>query len=299
MKKSLLLAGMLAVGLANAQTGKVGINTENPNETLEVNGTVRVDNLPESGVGTIYDGADTAGTTFKGENMVVADEKGTLGKAYYPFPKFLVGGKGVDAFTTHEFDYEAIEGNRWTGTGNRSHEEEIGVYEFEVERTSVIDVNLQLGFSLQSYKGIVANGMSEDTKRVAAYVKLSGTEIDPVTKAETEIAESNILNPGVSVVRQIGQKSIENYKADNPEKFDADGNVKPEYEGYVTGSGAGGVTGVYSINGRDMIVLKPGKYKIRVTGRVTLGTYDTTAFRIRWGVSTFDRFDVLALPLEF
>lgn len=84
MKKSLLFAGVLAMGLANAQTGKVGINTETPTEIFDVNGTVRVRQLPDENTTGIYTtGTNTASTTanqtFTPTKIVVADANGVLG----------------------------------------------------------------------------------------------------------------------------------------------------------------------------------------------------------------------------
>lgn len=68
-----------------SQTGKVGINSPTPTETLHVNGTERVGNLPLNGAtNAIYTKADgTVSTakdqTFKATRTVVADANGVLG----------------------------------------------------------------------------------------------------------------------------------------------------------------------------------------------------------------------------
>lgn len=82
--KTTLSCGMLLLAAAyfNAQTtGKVGINTNAPTETLEVNGTLKVDTLPTNGANNaIYNGQNTQNATFTATHMVVADTNGVLGK---------------------------------------------------------------------------------------------------------------------------------------------------------------------------------------------------------------------------
>lgn len=75
----------------NSQTtGKVGINTENPTETLQVKGTFRVSELPDSNTpNSIYtrkDGgnSDIKTQTFVPTKMVVVDNNGVFGKQNIP-----------------------------------------------------------------------------------------------------------------------------------------------------------------------------------------------------------------------
>ncbi|QOR74586.1 hypothetical protein IMZ16_03900 [Cruoricaptor ignavus] len=79
MKKTLFASVLLMSATAFAQTGKVGVNTPMPSETLHVNGTARVSSLPVSGSGKIYNGAATQSTTFTATQTVVADANGNLG----------------------------------------------------------------------------------------------------------------------------------------------------------------------------------------------------------------------------
>ena len=91
---------LLASVYFNAQTtaiGKVGINTITPKETLDVNGTLKVGNLPTNGTANaIYNGGKNKSTTFTATNMVVADADGVLGKTNIPIiptePWRKVGG---------------------------------------------------------------------------------------------------------------------------------------------------------------------------------------------------------------
>ena len=81
MNKIFILAAMLSVEIALAQTnGKVGINTSTPTETLDVKGTLRVEDLPASGTGKIYNGTNTKGTTFNAKGLVATDNNGNIGK---------------------------------------------------------------------------------------------------------------------------------------------------------------------------------------------------------------------------
>lgn len=84
MRKHLCILGLLGCLGLQAQTGKVGINTETPTEIFDVNGTVRVRSLPEEGTAGIYTtGTNTAAAnanqTFTPTKFVVADENGVLG----------------------------------------------------------------------------------------------------------------------------------------------------------------------------------------------------------------------------
>ena len=84
MMKTTLSCGMLLLAAVyfNAQTtGKVGINTNAPTETLEVNGTLKVDTLPTNGANNaIYNGQNTQNATFTATHMIVSDKNGVLGK---------------------------------------------------------------------------------------------------------------------------------------------------------------------------------------------------------------------------
>lgn len=81
--KTTLSCGMLLLAAVyfNAQTtGKVGINTNAPKETLEVNGTLKVGTLPANGAKkAIYNGQNTKNTDFTATKTLVADNNGTIG----------------------------------------------------------------------------------------------------------------------------------------------------------------------------------------------------------------------------
>lgn len=81
--------GMASINAQTTQTtqptGKVGINTTNPKETLEVNGTLKVSTLPANGAkNAIYNGQNTKNTNFTAAHMVVVDKNGVLGKQDLP-----------------------------------------------------------------------------------------------------------------------------------------------------------------------------------------------------------------------
>ncbi|MDY3520787.1 hypothetical protein PG614_06040 [Riemerella anatipestifer] len=73
MKKLLLFA------FPSIVCAQVGINTSSPQETLDVNGTVRVRSLPISGKGNIYNGQAAATTLFNGVNTVISNSDGVIG----------------------------------------------------------------------------------------------------------------------------------------------------------------------------------------------------------------------------
>ena len=83
MMKTTLSCGMLLLAAVyfNAQTtGKVGINTNAPKETLEVNGTLKIDTLPTNGANNaIYNGQNAKNATFTATKTLVADNDGTIG----------------------------------------------------------------------------------------------------------------------------------------------------------------------------------------------------------------------------
>lgn len=84
MKKALLSAIFLS-GVAMAQTGKVGINTDNPTETLQVQGTTRITEIPINGstnsIFTKPDGnaSGSKDQTFTAVNTLVVDKNGVVG----------------------------------------------------------------------------------------------------------------------------------------------------------------------------------------------------------------------------
>lgn len=86
-KKIVILATLGIVNFALSQTGKVGIETNQPTETLDVNGTTRIRTLPQDGdVNAIYtlpDGnaSNNKDQKYTSENFVVADENGVIGIA--------------------------------------------------------------------------------------------------------------------------------------------------------------------------------------------------------------------------
>jgi hypothetical protein len=81
MKRIFIFVAVLSVGFAFAQTeGKVGINTATPTETLDIKGTFRVEDIPASGTGKIYNGTSTKGTTFNANSLVATDNSGNIGK---------------------------------------------------------------------------------------------------------------------------------------------------------------------------------------------------------------------------
>ncbi|MGI9526144.1 MAG: hypothetical protein ACR2MS_03420 [Weeksellaceae bacterium] len=88
MKKkfTLLMLTVLSLGSLSAQ---VGVETEEPTEMLDVNGTVRIQDLPREGVDNMFtkpDGTRSANKDqiFETAGTVVANENGVLGVTPLP-----------------------------------------------------------------------------------------------------------------------------------------------------------------------------------------------------------------------
>lgn len=78
MKKNLsLVAFLLVSGYAFSQTG---VSTQSPTETLDVKGTVRIQELPKNlEENSIYNGDKTKQTQFNATRTLVADDNGVIG----------------------------------------------------------------------------------------------------------------------------------------------------------------------------------------------------------------------------
>lgn len=104
MKKILTFLGVLAFLGMQAQTGKVGINTDTPTENLDVKGTMRVRTLPKKDEAKIYTtgdntSVDNANQKYIPTRYVTADANGVLGYA----DQVEVGAqKGSNPTTTNE-----------------------------------------------------------------------------------------------------------------------------------------------------------------------------------------------------
>ncbi|ADX68113.1 hypothetical protein [Weeksella virosa] len=78
MTRRILSLGMITLSL-NAYS-QVGVNTEKPTETLDVKGTIRIQELPKNQQeNAIYNGDSTKKTKFTATRTVVADDNGVLG----------------------------------------------------------------------------------------------------------------------------------------------------------------------------------------------------------------------------
>lgn len=112
MKKRILSLAFVAVAAtafaqSTTPTGKVGVNTDAPKETLEVSGTMKVADLPTAGANKIYNGADTKTGTFTPTKQVVADADGVLGareleKNWFYMPSIVLPLTAAD-ITSHPY----------------------------------------------------------------------------------------------------------------------------------------------------------------------------------------------------
>lgn len=96
MKKIIILGSVvLSLGL-QAQLNKAGINTAQPTEVLDVNGTMRVRDIQIDGTtNALYNGSATKSTTFTATNVMMTDANGNLGKA---LNKDLIPNKNYTGF---------------------------------------------------------------------------------------------------------------------------------------------------------------------------------------------------------
>lgn len=115
MKKRILSLAFVAVAAtvfaqSTTPTGKVGVNTDAPKETLEVSGTMKVADLPTAGVNKIYNGAATKTGTFTPTKQVVADANGVFGtqdleKTWFYMPSIVLPLASADV-TGHPYSTE-------------------------------------------------------------------------------------------------------------------------------------------------------------------------------------------------
>ncbi|SHI29761.1 hypothetical protein SAMN05443429_10173 [Cruoricaptor ignavus] len=104
---------LFSAAFGQQYTGKVGINTEEPKEIFDVNGTMRVRELPNRNGGKIYNGNDTKQTDFIPTKTVIADTNGVLGTAerfYDPAKIFPAYAKLDPNITIEENGYHSIVG---------------------------------------------------------------------------------------------------------------------------------------------------------------------------------------------
>ncbi|WP_327984671.1 hypothetical protein [Bergeyella porcorum] len=116
MKKKLLTLSTIALSSwANAQIGNVGINTQTPTETLNVNGTLRINELPIAN-GKIHTTSSGSASAAKDQNftptkMVVVDNNGVVGKADIPSSGAFYQGSTSVALEGNSFQRQALTGD--------------------------------------------------------------------------------------------------------------------------------------------------------------------------------------------
>ncbi|MXV39104.1 hypothetical protein GO491_10525 [Flavobacteriaceae bacterium Ap0902] len=93
MKKKFTVL-MLAVFSLGTVTAQVGVETDTPTEMLDVSGTVRIQDLPISGQGTIYTKPDGTRSSskdqqFNAKSSLMVDENGVIGLPEGKTPTFV------------------------------------------------------------------------------------------------------------------------------------------------------------------------------------------------------------------
>lgn len=115
MKKSFIVVCLLVGCVAFSQKGNVGINTQNPTETLNVNGTLRVNELPMANdkINTTPQGTISSikNQDFLPTKMVVVDNNGVVGKADIPSSGYFYQGSSSIALEGNSFQREALMGD--------------------------------------------------------------------------------------------------------------------------------------------------------------------------------------------
>lgn len=81
--RKIILLNIALLGLNfQAQTKKLGINTDRPTEVLDVNGTLRIKDVPvDNTTNVLYNGGSSKNLRFTGTNVLLTDANGNLGKA--------------------------------------------------------------------------------------------------------------------------------------------------------------------------------------------------------------------------
>lgn len=113
MTKYFIILSIASTIIGKAQ-GKVGINTENPTQNLEVNGTFRVVNLPENNTpNAIYntDKSSQKDKTFTSSKMVVVDENGVFGQQDIPNTSSSLNQGNNKPFYYLEFVLNNVDGD--------------------------------------------------------------------------------------------------------------------------------------------------------------------------------------------
>ena len=187
---------LLASVYFNAQTttpptGKVGVNTITPKETLDVNGTLKVGNLPTNGTANaIYNGGKNKSTTFTATNMVVADANGVLGKTSIPIiptePWRKVGGS-TEATSNTDNIYQ----NGNVGIGNFGNSKTLS-NKLEVEGSTKLNGALR----------VTGNSILDGTLNIAGRTTLNN-----------ELHTSNSVGTAGQVLMSKGENSAPEWKS--------------------------------------------------------------------------------------
>lgn len=244
-------------GSMYAQTGKVGINTEDPKETLEINGTLRVGKLPESGKGKIYNGAngENPSTNFSGTRTLVADESGNIGYIeHLPHFTTISGADTSDAIPKKQ----RIEVPARPGDINaKAITNNLASKTFTLAKKSIVFINATVSIGKISVAG--GTGEAEEVNK--------GIEDGHVRRLGTELYLNNNLNPIL-----YNSFPFSNYSHSNS------------------------INGYFYSSFSKALILSAGSHTIRVEGTLFTSKQDNVGIAATFG-EVDDNFDIIVFPL--
>lgn len=205
---------VLGAFLAKAQSGKVGINTETPKETLQVNGTLQV-TLPEKGsANSIYENASATERkgTFTPTKMVVADANGVLGQQ--DIPALVNADKDKKPFYYIEFELSNVSSDYISSFDTKIPSNnytlivvgaELSSNETYYLMTAARDAKYFAPHNVSATKGASTWSLSADYPS-ASFVNSSGKAINGTWKIKCLVINNDVVNILTPVQYNLGGK---------------------------------------------------------------------------------------------